>query len=283
MRNHRRRITSLAAIAALSLVGAAVPAGASHPTRICLELEQEQQYAVSNDDIVDAVRAYPGATDADHPPEHEGCVTEQDEPGNDWGGTNIDFEITGAADPDSGDSPTTPDMTCTVAEGGGSCWAYPPTADDGFSTIRAWIDFDLNDATVEGDLTEGQDEASNPGDTAEPDSTDVSQIYWNRAEHRMETTVTIAFGTEEQMFHGNVRSGHPQCQSEREIKLFRLRRDGERVLVRTGVTDEEGSWEIADFNPRRGRFYAVTPRMGFDDLVGRIECLRDRSRTIEVD
>src|SRR5688572_20587884 len=107
--------TILAAVALILTTGP--PASSSHPTRTCLDIDPEVKHGVSNDDIADdSLRASPGATDAGHPPEHEGCVTEQVESGQNWGGTNIDFEIIGDGDPDASDSPDTPDLTCTVPE-----------------------------------------------------------------------------------------------------------------------------------------------------------------------
>ena len=249
---------------------------------MCVDIGEDVRYTVSNDDIVDVMWAYPGSTDADHPPRYEGCVTEKVEPGQNWGGTNIDWEVTGAGDPDSSDSPETPDRTCTVPEGGASCTVYPfPT--EGSQTVRAWIDFDHDDVTVEADMSEGYDEAAEPGDMAEPDATDATLFQWDRAEHDVETKTTIVFNEDTRTFRGAVRSQHPLCSEGRSVKLFKRRRDRERVLVDTVTTDDEGSWEVPGYRPRRGRFYAVAPPARFDDLVGEIECLRDRSRTIEID
>ena len=265
----------------LVLFVAVVPAAsASHPTQLCLDIEREEQYAVSNDDIVDAIRAYPGATDADHPPQHEGCVTQQQEPEQDWSGTEIDFEVTGAGDPDASDSPGTPDFSCSITQGG-SCWAYPPEADSGTQTIRGWIDF--GNGTDEADLSEGQDEAVEPGETPEPDATDVVLWTWSYAESSVETVIKIAFDEPARMLHGRVRSQYPRCAIGRGIKLFRQRRDRNRKLIATVATDDEGRWEVTDFHPRRGRFYTVAPPTGFDDLVGRINCLRSRSDTLRVE
>src|SRR5688572_25430785 len=114
----------LLSVVALALMASGMTsASASHPTMLCLDIGSDQHHAVSNDDIVDSMVAFPGMTDADHPPEHEGCVTAQDEPTQDWSGTQVDFEITGAADPDSLDSPESPDATCTVPEGNNHCRA----------------------------------------------------------------------------------------------------------------------------------------------------------------
>src|SRR5687767_15152509 len=154
MRRAVRFLGAVVVVAALCPTGAS----ASHPTQICLDLDPDRHHAVNNDDITDTVWAYPGATDAGHPPQYQGCVTERTGPDQDWTDTQIDFEITGVGDND-GDTPETPDLTCTVGAGGGGCSVPPPRSAGGEQTIRGWIDLDKDDQTMEGvDLSEGYDE-----------------------------------------------------------------------------------------------------------------------------
>lgn len=274
---------SWASMLCVALVGGSLaPAQASHPTQMCLDIEPDRHTAANNDDILEALSAYPGVTDAGHPPEHEGCVTERVVSGQDWGGTNIDFELTGAGDPDESDSPTTPDLTCTVSDGSGGCSVFMQSSEEGNQTIRAWLDSDLNNASVEADMAEGYDESATPGDVPEPDRTDVALWGWYRSVWSVETTVTIAFDDETGLFHGEARSQHSQCRSGRDIKLFRRRPDRSRTLLGTTVTDNEGAWRLGEFHPKRGRFYAVAAAKEFNDLVGDIRCLRDRSKTLRL-
>lgn len=101
---------------------------------------------------------------------------------NQAGGVEIDAEITGPGDPDNGDTPGTPDLTCTITGTGQtqtSCVLGPYTSNaPGTDTIRAWVDADKNNQTVEADLTEGQNEATAGGAQTEPDRTDVVTKTW---------------------------------------------------------------------------------------------------------
>lgn len=107
-------------------------------------------------------------------------------------GVRIDVEATGANDPDNGNSPTSPDFTCTtrsneattVENEAGTCTithggtGTGSTASTGTTTYRAWIDRDNNDTTVEADMAEARDEVAAPGDEPEPDDTDVVEKTW---------------------------------------------------------------------------------------------------------
>ena len=277
-----RRLSWTLAIYILLLAGAVGTAEASHPTHMCLDLTEEHVFETSNDDMIRGVQAWPGATDADHPPQHQGCVTELVEQGQDWTGTNIDFEIVGASDPDNADSPTTPDMTCTVGPGGSGCSVYPPSASEGMQTIRGWIDFDLDDETVEEvDTTEGQDETSSPGAKPDPDATDVVLWHWETMDTTSESAITMRYVRGS--FRGAVESSYGPCTVDRTINVFK-RRAGGRRLIGTATTDENGAWRLAGSNVH-GRFFAVateTTRHTASPSTD-MTCLRDRSSTIRVD
>jgi Bacterial Ig-like domain (group 1)/RTX calcium-binding nonapeptide repeat (4 copies) len=99
-------------------------------------------------------------------------------------GTNIDVEATGANDPDGGNTPTTPDFTCTT-DGVGQCsfthgsGGTGNTNSAGTTLYRAWVDTDNNNGTFgpNADAAEGQDEVAQPG-APESDTTDVVQKRW---------------------------------------------------------------------------------------------------------
>ncbi|MBI4729150.1 MAG: hypothetical protein HY775_06555 [Acidobacteria bacterium] len=122
-------------------------------------------------------------------------------------GVNVDFEITGAGDPDGAYSPNTPDRTCTTTTDGHCAVTTPDTA-VGSTTVRGWTDSDGNNATVEADATEGRLSSTStdclsgeppaqndpagactgtatPGGTAEPDKTDVVETLWSGAPFSM--------------------------------------------------------------------------------------------------
>ncbi|HUP68558.1 MAG TPA: Ig-like domain-containing protein [Acidimicrobiales bacterium] len=95
--------------------------------------------------------------------------------------TEVDFEITGPNDPNSdGDTPGSPDRTCIVANPAtnNTCTVTYTGTVVGTDTIRAWIDVDQNNTTVEADLTEGQNETLQPGSQTESDTTDVVIKNW---------------------------------------------------------------------------------------------------------
>jgi hypothetical protein len=97
----------------------------------------------------------------------------------------IDFEVeSGPADPDAtdGNSPTSPDFSCTVAIAATTCTVtLGPTSTPGTSVVRAWIDHDGLNSTTEADATEARDEAVTPGAEAEPDLTDVVSKTWTQS------------------------------------------------------------------------------------------------------
>jgi hypothetical protein len=97
--------------------------------------------------------------------------------GNEVPNVPIDVEATDFGDPDAGNTPGTPDFTCTTgADGSCAITHTPPTSasrgDGGETLYRAWIDQDGGSA-VEADLAERRDESGFPGDRAEADVTDV--------------------------------------------------------------------------------------------------------------
>ncbi|MGH2702111.1 MAG: hypothetical protein ACRDJ2_10105 [Actinomycetota bacterium] len=100
------------------------------------------------------------------------------------GDIEIDVEIAGPGDPagvGEGDTPSSPDDGCTVVVGARECTVrYDGQKDHvpGTDTVRAWIDHDKSNAVAEADVNEGQDAAATPGDTPEPDVTDVSTVRW---------------------------------------------------------------------------------------------------------
>lgn len=278
------------------LVAAVVMAGpaavfAAHPTQLCLDIEPDETYATSNDDVIEALQAHPGGTDAGHPPEHEGCVTGLVEPGQDWDGTNIDFEIVGVADPDSSDTPATPDMTCTIPAGTDNCTVHPPPSGGGSQVIRAWIDLDGSDVTVEADMAEGYDESASPGDQGEPDTTDVSQWIWTHmdseplpcgADGVCWRKITVDYKQRKGTFFGAIFNEGPSCR-ESVIRVKKVRRSRPDKIV-AKATDSDGEWRIRTFDSHRGRYYAVLARSVLPirdgDPSTYYECSRARTRNI---
>jgi hypothetical protein len=91
---------------------------------------------------------------------------------------NIDFEVTGPSDPDNGNTPATPDRTCTIPAGATRCTVGYVGTIAGEDIDRGWIDEDGVNATVEADMAEGLDRYAEPGSHVDPDSTDVVETLW---------------------------------------------------------------------------------------------------------
>lgn len=96
---------------------------------------------------------------------------------------NIDFEITGPSDPDGGNTPQSPDLSCSIDAGtiddpatnaldeSHECRVGYKGDTAGEDLTRAWIDADGSDGTVEADM--GEDPADKDGD-----NTDVVSTLW---------------------------------------------------------------------------------------------------------
>jgi hypothetical protein len=165
--------TRSAAVVVASLVFLAVmvplaaPAVANHPNA-CLDLAPETATnpAGSEHDITATLRTISA-----------GCTGAAVTPHSGGGGgpVNIDFEITGPNDPDNGNTPDTPDLTCNVSVNQSSCTVTYTGSATGADTIRGWIDHDgltpAQGGTTEADLNETQ-----AGDDA--DTTDVVAKTW---------------------------------------------------------------------------------------------------------
>lgn len=163
------------AVSVALVVGAfSLPAAeATHPSVRCLDMGADTRNGSTNDDAVETIQARIGVSDAGHPPQ-QGCVTND---GGNSGGQTIEFEVTGAGDPDASNSPETADMACIVPFNSNSCNVDPPSTTEGTQTIRAWID---DTRSVEADMSEGSNEETSPGSSPEPDGTDVATWTWTR-------------------------------------------------------------------------------------------------------
>ena len=103
------------------------------------------------------------------------------------GTINIDFENEAGVNDTDGATPTTPDLTCSIAAGEQSCSVSYEGSTSGADEWRVWIDHDGQASTVEADLTEARDETRKAGDGGpgpcstrrqEPDCTDVVRTTW---------------------------------------------------------------------------------------------------------
>src|SRR5687767_8852930 len=200
---------AMAAAAALFVLATFTPAAtASHPTQICLDVRPDRSYPASNDGDEEELEAAIGATDDDHEePHQEGCVI-----GDGGDQTQVDFEVTGAGDPDGSDSPESPDMTCTTRDGTAFCHVIPPPSSFGEQRIAAWIDFDQDDSTVDLDREEEPDDE-------DTDSTDVVAWSWTHYDYFL--GISIKYERDRGRFVGSVNS-EPECSvMDREVTVKR--------------------------------------------------------------
>lgn len=102
-----------------------------------------------------------------------------------------DDTCTGGTTSNDGNTPTSPDMTCTIPQGESTCSVVFTSDTAGTNQIRAWVDDDKNNASIDFDVTEGRNAGSSdcpgsdctgsgaePGDRTEVDDTDVVEKSW---------------------------------------------------------------------------------------------------------
>jgi hypothetical protein len=150
------------------LVPLAAPAAANHPPS-CLDLtpETETNQAGTDHTITATLRAVSTPC--------TGAPVTPNGGGGGGGPVNIDFEVTGPNDPDAGNTPDTPDLSCNVSGNNSTCTITYEGAATGTDTIRGWIDHDgltpAQGGVTEADLGEGA------GDQ-DGDTTDVVTKTW---------------------------------------------------------------------------------------------------------
>ena len=275
----------LLALAAVALVATGMTtASASHPTRICIDSGPDSRYPTTNDDNVEVLTITVGASDDGHPPQSDGCVTSAE--GNSEGAL-IHVEVTGVADED-GDTPASPDLSCTVPANSNQCSVQPPTSEGGTQTLRAWMDFGEG---TEIDRTEDADEDSYPGEMGEPDGTDVSVWTWTHGDPPPNMCgsdqvcwgrVTIEYESGDNRFHGRIRHENGSCGT-RSVTLRNRSADDNVEIYEAQVSGLR--WEVKMERRVRGRFHAVLSKTRTNTFYSdwpRYPCAGDRSRVLRI-
>ncbi|MDQ4026400.1 MAG: hypothetical protein M3217_13075, partial [Actinomycetota bacterium] len=150
------------------MVPLATPAVANHPNA-CLDLspETDTNPAGASHEITATLRTISASC--------TGAPVTPNSGGGGGGPVNVDFEITGPNDPDGGNTPDTPDLTCNVSVNQSDCSIAYSGNVTGTDTIRGWIDHDgltpAQGGVTEADLAEAQ-----AGEDA--DTTDVVTKTW---------------------------------------------------------------------------------------------------------
>ncbi|HEX2296085.1 MAG TPA: Ig-like domain-containing protein [Actinomycetota bacterium] len=162
-RGGRTASTALAVVMLASMVALAAPAAANHPSS-CLDLtpETETNEAGANHTITAMLRVVTATCTG-------GAVTPASGP------VNIDFEITGVNDVDGGNTPDTPDLTCSITGSASTCTVTYSGAGTGTDTIRGWIDHD-GLTPAQGGQTEADLGETQGGEDS--DTTDVVTKTW---------------------------------------------------------------------------------------------------------
>jgi hypothetical protein len=276
----------LFALASVALAATGVTAAsASHPTWMCIDSGPDSRYPVSNDDIVDVLTITVGASDDGHPPQSDGCVTSEE--GNSEG-TLIHVEVTGVADED-GDTPASPDLSCTVPANSNQCSVQPPTSGGGTQTLRAWMDFGEG---TQIDRTEGADEDGYPGEMGEPDGTDVSVWTWTHGDPPPDMCgpdqvcwgrVSIKYEPGDHRFHGRIAREHGSCGTG-SVTLRKKQSGDSREIFEAQISGQR--WEVKFERRVRGHFYATLSRTRTTTFYSdwpRYTCEGDRSPVLKVD
>ena len=145
-------------------------AQANHPAGSCLDLSPETDSNPLNTSHV--------LTATLRTPSGQTCGSAQTAVDPTNGAVTVQFEITGVNDPDSGNSLTSPDRTCTIQPNATSCTVSYSGATPGTDAIRAWVEENETANVTDADEQEGVVEGVTPGRLAESDATDVASKTW---------------------------------------------------------------------------------------------------------
>lgn len=86
------------------------------------------------------------------------------------------------------------------------------------------------------------------------------------------TTVTIKGPNGD--FSGKVKSGNPECKSNRTVKVFKKRKRKKDKKIGTDTSDSNGLWSTGNSGFKKGKFYAKAPASG--------PCEKGKSTTIKI-
>jgi hypothetical protein len=103
------------------------------------------------------------------------------------------------------------------------------------------------------------------------------------AAHEVEHDSKVTARYADDAFSGKVISQSENCVAEREVRIIRVAKSGDRTVVATGTTDASGFYSIAFPDAPDGSYFA---RVGREVLRDNAEhthaCAPDRSNTFKV-
>jgi len=205
-------------------------------------------------------------------------------------GIVVDFEMIGAGDPDSGDSPASPDRQCTTVANGRCSLAGTPGAIgssttftsnvNGTTTIRGWVD------GMVADLTEGPDAGDPPaepaggtnvpGSTVEPDTTDVVLAKWGRSTTAIAASIapTVGvYGIDPALTGTLTAEGAPLSGRTVTIKR-RVVGSSTFILLGSTQTAADGTFQFSETNPSASSDYLASYSGDADNLPSDSALLR---------
>ncbi|HVL89801.1 MAG TPA: hypothetical protein VM841_06150 [Actinomycetota bacterium] len=201
-------------------------------------------------------------------------ATVKDENLQPMSGVLVSFELIGAGDPDSGDSPASPDRQCTTGDNGTCSLTGPPGAigssttftseTNGTTTVRAWVHGMPADTAEGPDAGEPPDEPAGgtnvPGNIVEPDTTDVVLVRWGRSVTAITASITPdlgVYGIDPQMTGTLTGDGSPLANKTVSI---RRRVVGQSGFIQLGSvqTAADGTFQFAETNPSASSDYQAS-------------------------
>lgn len=186
----------------------------------------------------------------------------------------VNFELIGAGDPDSGDSPASPDRVCTTGADGRCTLTGSPgaigsgttitSASPGTTTIRGWVNGMAADLTEGPDAGDAPDEPAGgtnvPGGTLEPDTTDVVLAKWGRATTAIAASVSPAVGVYgiDPVVSGTLTAdGSPVANKTVTVKRRYVGASSFQLLGST-QTATDGTFSLGENNPIASADYQVS-------------------------
>lgn len=206
--------------------------------------------------------------------EYSLTATVKDENLQGMNGVVVNFELIGAGDPDSGDSPGSPDRVCTTGTDGrcslsgapgaiGSSTTFTSTV-SGTTTVRAWVNgmaADLSEGPDAGDAPDEPAGGTNvPGGTVEPDTTDVVLAKWGRSTTAIAASVNPAVGVYgiDPVLSGTLTAdGSPMASKTVTIKR-RFVGSSTFQLLGSTQTAGNGTFSFGDTNPVASADYLIS-------------------------
>ena len=285
------RIVVVLALMAATFAGVTTSVWANHGTRT-LQVHRERSTVVANGETTARIRAHLHGG---------GTLLDPDAPAP-AGGIEVDFEVVdgpgdrggvGSEFGSLGYSPFQPDLTCTIAAGSRECAVFVPAGSTlGVSNVRAWIDHDTANTTVEADPSEARlaDKSTSvppatgtdcedaedgtraaceagtaeDGVTAEPDITDVVEVNYISAPTALDCTPEPA------QFN-NLDNGRITClvtdQFGNEVSGIRV--DGENQTGSVNDPDDGNNDTNSDGGAENDADYFPTSSFCVTDANGR--------------